>query len=58
LLITIFIPDHPTHKKDESIMESPTHQPKEASSAVSAIPNCGKGIFNSVSNSEKRPLFG
>jgi hypothetical protein len=30
----------------------------EASSAVSAIPNCGKGIFNSVSNSENAPVFG
>jgi hypothetical protein len=37
-------------------MESQTSAKAEASSAVSAIPNCGKGIFNSVSNSEKRPL--
>jgi hypothetical protein len=29
----------------------------EASSAVSAIPNCGKGI-NSVSNSENASVFG
>jgi hypothetical protein len=45
-LINFSFPDHPTHTKDESIMESLTSARAAASSAVSAIPNCG--MFNSV----------
>jgi hypothetical protein len=43
--------------KDELIMGSLNESANfDASSALSAIPNLGNGIFNSVNNSEKRPL--